>query len=252
MKLALITLFPEMIEALCRYGVVGRAFEQGLAHIALYNPRRYSEDKHGRVDDRPYGGGPGMVGSVQPWRAAINAAKREIQKQDKPARCIYLSPQGQLLTQQRLQALAREHALVLVSGRYEGLDERILMQDIDEEVSIGDYVLSGGELPAMVMIDALVRLLPGALGDQDSAANDSFSHGLLDSPHYTRPEEIEGKAVPEVLLSGDHAAIKRWRLQQMLGQTWLKRPELLQKREMSDEEHALLQEFQRQYQAENK
>ena len=244
-----------MIQGLREFGVIGRAFARGNAELNVVNPRQYSRDKHGTVDDRPYGGGPGMVACVEPWRDAIRAAKAAAQMSDNSDNsekqaplCVYLSPQGQPLTQTRLQAYCERvlqgQGLVLVAGRYEGLDERLIETEIDEECSIGDYVISGGELAAMVLIDGIVRLLPGVLGDEDSAANDSFSHGLLDSPHYTRPELIDGMAVPAVLLSGDHAAIRRWRLMQSLGQTWLKRPELLRQRPLSDEEKSLLLEFQ--------
>lgn len=251
-KFGVVSLFPELIQAFSQYGVVGRAFDSGKADLTVVNPRQFSRDKHGNVDDRPYGGGPGMVGCVEPWRDAIRSAKAALtgQASDRALqpRCIYLSPQGQLLNQARLQDFATQvmhgSGLVLICGRYEGLDERLIETEVDEECSIGDYVISGGELAALVLIDGIVRLLPGVLGDQDSAANDSFSRGLLDSPHYTRPEIIDGMAVPAVLLSGDHAAIARWRLQQALGQTWLKRPELLHDRPLNQEEQGLLQEFQ--------
>jgi len=256
-RFAVVSLFPEMIQAYSGFGVVGRAFDRGIAELNLINPRQFSRDKHGNVDDRPYGGGPGMVGCVEPWRDAIRAAKETLSAKSAQTStqvqpyCVYLSPQGRLLTQQRLQQFAdrimQGNALVLVAGRYEGLDERIIASEVDAECSIGDYVISGGELAALVLIDGIVRLLPGVLGDQDSAANDSFSQGLLDSPHYTRPEQIDGMTVPPVLLSGDHAAIQRWRRQQSLGQTWLKRPELLQNKALSKEDRALLEDFQQSF-----
>jgi len=245
---AVVSLFPEMLQTYCDYGVVGRAFQRGICNMEIVTPRDYSHDKHGNVDDRPYGGGPGMVASFEPWRDAIRAAKAVQATAVKRSHCVYLSPQGSVLQQADLQRFAQlllqGEGLVLVCGRYEGLDERLIKAEIDQEYSIGDFVISGGELAALVMIDGIARLLPEVLGDEDSAANDSFSHGLLDSPHYTRPERIAGMSVPAVLLSGDHAAIRRWRLQQALGQTWLKRPDLLSKRPLSEEEQELLLEFQ--------
>jgi len=251
-KFSVVSLFPEMIQAFTRYGVVGRAFDNRVAELGVVNPRQFSRDKHGNVDDRPYGGGPGMVACVEPWRDALRQAKASLYDEAAPApRCIYLSPQGKLLTQAALQdysaQLLQGQGLVLLCGRYEGLDERLIATEVDEELSIGDYVISGGELAALALIDGIVRLLPGVLGDQDSAANDSFSEGLLDSPHYTRPEVIDDMAVPSVLLSGDHAAIARWRLQQSLGQTWLKRPDLLRHKTLNADEQKLLREFQQQY-----
>lgn len=240
MRIEVVTLFPEMVATLLAFGVTGRAADRGLLQVRCRNPRDYTPDKHHTVDDRPFGGGPGMVMKVQPLRAAIHAA-REATGADTPV--IYLSPQGRRFEQQDAQRLAALEALVLVAGRYEGVDERVIEAEVDEELSIGDYVLSGGELPALVVIDALARLLPGALGDEDSAAQDSFMHGLLDYPHYTRPEEIDGKGVPEVLMNGDHAAIRRWRRKQALGRTWLRRPELVEKLELSADERELLNEF---------
>jgi tRNA (guanine37-N1)-methyltransferase len=235
-----VTLFPEMVELLLRFGVTGRAVERGLLEVGVCNPRDYTSDRHQTVDDRPYGGGPGMVMKVAPLRQAIATARK---RAGAAARVVYLSPQGRPLDQAGAQRLMQTAALVLIAGRYEGIDERVIEAEVDEELSIGDYVLSGGELPALVLIDALARLIPGALGDEDSAAQDSFMHGLLDCPHYTRPEEIDGRRVPEVLLSGDHAAIRRWRLQQMLGRTWLKRPDLLEELQLTAEQEQLLKDF---------
>jgi tRNA (guanine37-N1)-methyltransferase len=235
-----VTLFPESVHALLQFGVTGRAVERKLLEVGTSNPRDYATDKHKTVDDRPYGGGPGMVMKVETLRAAIHAAKG---RAGSGARVIYLSPQGRPLDQAGVQELSRHPALVLVAGRYEGVDERLIETEVDEEWSIGDYVLSGGELPSLVVIDALARLIPGALNDEESAAQDSFMNGLLDCPHYTRPEEIDGRRVPEVLLSGDHAAIRRWRMQQMLGRTWLRRPELLKDLALSAEQEKLLQDF---------
>jgi tRNA (guanine37-N1)-methyltransferase len=235
-----VTLFPEMVETLLRFGVTGRTAERGLLRVGTSNPRDHADDARKTVDDRPYGGGPGMVMKVDTLRAAIEEARG---RAGAGATVIYLSPQGRPLDQAALKRLSRETALVLIAGRYEGVDERVIEAEVDEELSIGDYVLSGGELPALVVIDALARLIPGALGDEDSAAQDSFMEGLLDCPHYTRPEEIDGRRVPEVLLSGDHAAIRRWRMQQMLGRTWQRRPELLKELKLSEEQEALLEEF---------
>lgn len=240
MRIEVVTLFPEMVHALLGFGVTGRAAERGVLRVGAWNPRDYATDARGTVDDRPFGGGPGMVMQVEPLRAAIRAA-RQTAGRDAPV--IFLSPQGRCFDQQEAQRLAGLPAMVLVAGRYEGVDERLIESEVDAELSIGDYVLSGGELPALVVIDALARLLPGALGDEDSALQDSFMHGLLDYPHYTRPETVDGLRVPAVLLSGDHAAIRRWRMQQALGRTWLRRPELLEKLELSKEQRALLDEF---------
>ncbi|MHB8404175.1 MAG: tRNA (guanosine(37)-N1)-methyltransferase TrmD [Gammaproteobacteria bacterium] len=240
MAIQVVTLFPEMLDALLAFGVTGRAVQRGLLKVQGWNPRDYTTDRHRSVDDRPFGGGPGMVMKVEPLRAAIRAARAAAGPQ---ARVIFLSPQGQRFEQQDAQRLAASAAAVLVAGRYEGVDERVIETEVDEELSIGDYVLSGGELAALVIIDALARLLPGALNDAESAAEDSFMHGLLDYPHYTRPEEVDGRRVPPVLMSGDHAAIRRWRRQQTLGRTWLRRPELLEKLELSADERSWLDEF---------
>ena len=240
MNIQIVTLFPESVTALLQFGVTGRAVERGLLAVGTHNPRDYATDKHKTVDDRPYGGGPGMVMKVETLRAAIGAARA---KAGTEAKVIYLSPQGRRLDQAGVRELATRGALVLVAGRYEGIDERLIETEVDEEWSIGDYVLSGGELPALVVVDALARLIPGALNDGESAAQDSFENGLLDCPHYTRPEEIDGRRVPEVLLSGDHAAIRRWRMQQMLGRTWQRRPDLLERLELDAEQKKLLDEF---------
>ncbi|MGE0341953.1 MAG: tRNA (guanosine(37)-N1)-methyltransferase TrmD [Porticoccaceae bacterium] len=224
MKVAVVTLFPEMFGALVDYGVSGRAVRNGLLEIRCFNPRDYTQDRHQTVDDRPYGGGPGMVMRPEPLGAAITAARAWTQG----ARVLYLSPQGRVLRHDAVMEMAgAARDLILIAGRYEGVDERIVALEVDEEWSIGDYVLSGGELPAMVLLDALIRQLPGALGDADSAQQDSFVAGLLDCPHYTRPPEYRGLGVPEVLLSGDHGAIERWRRQQAQARTVARRPDLL-------------------------
>ena len=239
MRIDVVTLFPEMIRQAAGYGIQGRAIQRGLLELETWNPRDYSEDRHAAVDDRPYGGGPGMVMQVQPLRAAIRAARSA----GSAAPVIYLSPQGRRLDQQKVLELAGLERLVLLTGRYEGIDERIIDMDVDEELSIGDYVLSGGELPALVVLDAVTRLLPGALGDEDSAQNDSFMDVLLDYPHYTRPEEIDGKRVPDVLISGNHSLIDRWRRKQALGRTWQRRPDLLEALQLDAEQQELLNEF---------
>lgn len=238
MRFDVVTLFPEMFEAL-RAGIPGRACDKGLASIHCWNPRDYADDIHRTVDDRPYGGGPGMVMKVEPLRAAISDAR----KASRGSKVIYLSPQGERFDQEAAQQMSQTDGLILLAGRYEGIDERLIELDVDEEWSLGDYVLSGGELAAMVMIDAMIRLLPGALGHRQSAQQDSHVDGLLDCPHYTRPEMIDGLMVPQVLLSGDHEKIRQWRLQQSLGRTWLRRPDLLKQRDMSAEESNLLNQF---------
>lgn len=237
MKFDIITLFPEMFAAL-NYGVIGRAINNNLVTLKLINPRDYSQDKHKRVDGRPYGGGPGMVMMAEPLSAAIKAAK----KNDGNAKAILLTPQGKLLNQNAVNSLIKNEHLILIAGRYEGVDERLLAADIDEW-SIGDYVLSGGEFAAMVLIDTMVRLLPNVLGDKDSAEQDSFMDGLLDCPHYTRPENFNGQNVPNVLLSGNHKEIAKWRLQQKLGRTFLRRPDLLKKCQLTTKEKDLLTKF---------
>ncbi len=240
MWVGVVTLFPEMFRAITDHGVSGRAVRNGLLNLEYWNPRDYTLDKHRTVDDRPYGGGPGMLMKVQPLRDAIRAARSAA---GEGARVIYLSPQGRRLDQQGVRELVKREKMVLVAGRYEGIDERLLETEIDEEWSVGDFVLSGGELPAMTMIDAVSRLVPGVLGHEDSASEDSFEEGLLDCPHYTRPEAIEGQRVPDVLLSGNHKEIRRWRLKQQLGRTWQRRPELLDGRELNSEQQCLLEEF---------
>lgn len=238
MKIAVITLFPEMFTAL-NVGISGRAIEKGLIDLTYWNPRTYTQDKYRTIDDRPYGGGPGMVMKYQPIVDAIHAAKTTLG----PSRTIHLTPQGQALTQQKVLDLSAYPSLIFLAGRYEGIDERIVETEIDEELSIGDYVLSGGELAAMVVIDAITRLLPEALGDASSAQQDSFMQGLLDHPHYTRPEDLGGRQVPDVLLQGNHAAISRWRLKQSLGRTWQRRPDLLTTQPLTKDEQMLLNEF---------
>jgi len=256
----LITLFPELIQQATGYGVLGRAIKQQQLNLLCFNPRDYAEDKHRTVDDRPYGGGPGMLMKVEPLAKAIMAAKEASEKQASEkqvaamsAKVVYLSPQGQQLNQQLVvNTAAQKNDLILLAGRYEGIDERLIESLVDEEWSVGDYVLSGGEFAALVVVDAITRLIPGVLGDDESAIQDSFMQGLLDCPHYTRPETVNGQKVPAVLLSGDHKAIQRWRLKQSLGRTWLRRPDLLAtlKAEASDwdnEKAALLAEFKAEY-----
>ncbi len=239
MKIALISLFPEMFNAVTDYGISGRAVKQGLLELASFNPRDYTEDRHQTVDDRPYGGGPGMVMMIEPLRRAIADAR---QWTDSETLVVYLSPQGKVLNQAAVNDFATQQSIILIAGRYEGIDERLIEAEVDDEWSIGDYVLSGGELPAMVLIDALIRQLPGALGHGDSAGQDSFAEGLLDCPHYTRPENYQGQEVPEVLLSGNHEKIRRWRLQQSLVRTQQRRPELMDRLELNKEQQALLRD----------
>jgi len=241
-----VTLFPPMFGAVTECGVTGRARDKGLYRLVLWNPRDFAANSYRSVDDRPYGGGPGMVMSAEPLEKAL-AAARERQKSSGVAqpRVIYLSPQGRVLNHRIVIELSRMQGLVLLAGRYEGVDERLIRRSVDDEVSIGDYVLSGGELAAMVVMDCVVRQLPGALGDSESANEDSFVDGLLDFPHYTRPERYSDEAVPEVLLSGNHADIKRWRLKQALGRTWRRRPDLLEQRAFTDEERLLLEEYKK-------
>ena len=251
MHFHVITLFPEMVGQITSDGVLGRAIKQGIIGLSCWNPRDFTQDRHRTVDDRPYGGGPGMLMKVQPLADAINAARLQAAG---PVKVIYLSPQGQRLNQQKVRQLAlpdaewKDASFILIAGRYEGIDERLIEQYVDEEISIGDYVLSGGELAAIVLIDSIARMLPGVLGDEDSAQQDSFMQGLLDCPHYTRPEQVNGRRVPDVLLGGDHKAIARWRLKQSLGRTWLRRPELLEHVQLNEEQQGLLDEYQREYQ----
>ena len=241
-RIALVSIFPEMFAALTDYGISGRAVKDGLLEVRCWNPRDFTSDRHRTVDDRPYGGGPGMVMLAEPLSHALNEA-RIWAEETGPARSIYLSPQGRQLDQQGVEQLSGSGNLVLLAGRYEGIDERIVDTLIDEEWSIGDYVLSGGELAAMVLVDAVTRLIPGALGHNLSAVEDSFAQGLLDCPHYTRPEEFAGRTVPEVLLSGNHEKIRRWRLKQALGRTQQRRPDLLESLALSPEQAKLLDEF---------
>lgn len=241
-----ITLFPEMFDAITQYGITGKANRNSIFHLNTWNPRDFTKDKHRTVDDSPYGGGPGMVMMAQPLDEAINQARTRQAALGISPTVIYLSPQGERLDHGLVTQLGALPGLILLCGRYEGIDERLIARQVDREVSIGDYVISGGELAAMVLIDSVVRQIPGALGDSESANQDSFVDGLLDYPHYTRPEEYQGNAVPEVLVSGNHAHIRHWRLQQALGRTWLKRPDLLALKYvhgLTKEEEKLLEEF---------
>jgi tRNA (guanine37-N1)-methyltransferase len=240
MRIVVVTLFPEFVEHAVRFGVLGRALERGVLAVETVNPRQFATDVHKTVDDRPYGGGPGMVLKAEPLREAMAAAAARVPA----ARRVYLAADGAPLTQRKVAEYAGLEALVLVAGRYEGVDERFVDECVDECVSTGDVVLSGGELPALLVIDAVARLLPGTLGDAESAIQESFTDGLLDWPHYTRPEVWAGRAVPPVLVGGNHAAIARWRLKQSLGRTWLRRPDLLARRELTDVERRLLEEYQ--------
>ncbi|MBP9721645.1 MAG: tRNA (guanosine(37)-N1)-methyltransferase TrmD [Gammaproteobacteria bacterium] len=243
MKFSIITLFPELFKNYFSMGVVGRAVQNNLVSVDYYNPRDYTDNKYGSVDDKPYGGGAGLVLSPQPLIEAINTAKKHIPD----AKVIYLTPQGNQLTQKAISVYAEEKKpLVLLCGRYEGIDQRVIEHYVDQEYSIGDYILSGGELPALVLLDSIIRLLPGALGDAKSAQNDSFSEnlsGFLEYPHYTRPNQYIGLKVPEVLQSGNHQQIKRWREKQVLGRTWLRRPNLLECVRLTLEQQELLAEF---------
>jgi len=250
MRFDVVTIFPAMFEALSRHGITRRALEEKLFELALWDPREFTTDNYRRVDDRPYGGGPGMVMMPEPLQAAIDAAKGAQRASGVEApKVVLMSPQGERLTESLVKKLAEEKGLVLVAGRYEGIDERLVAESVDLEVSIGDYVTSGGELPAMVLVDCLVRRLPGSLNDAESAMQDSFSQGLLDWPHYTRPEEWKEGRVPDVLLSGNHAAIARWRRKQALGRTWVRRPDLVDEQSLSREDRQLLEEYLREEQA---
>jgi tRNA (guanine37-N1)-methyltransferase len=240
MQIAVVSLFPEMVGQVGEYGVVGRAVERQLLSLHCENPRDFANDVHRTVDDRPYGGGPGMVLKFEPTAAAIRATRDRLPA-GSPVVC--LSPQGKVFDQAAARRFAGLPGLILLAGRYEGVDERLIEKEVDEELSLGDFVLSGGEIAAMAVIDAVARLLPGVLGDEDSAAQDSFMQGLLDHPHYTRPETIEGQSVPAVLLSGDHARIARWRYKQALGRSYLRRPDLVRKLELDHEQRKLLDEF---------
>lgn len=240
MHFDVISLFPEMVATIAEYGVVGRAQRRGLITLDIENPRDHTNDVHRTVDDRPYGGGPGMVMKYEPLAGAVKAARA---RSPKGSPVVYLSPQGRVFSQAIAKRYAALPGLILLAGRYEGVDERLIDSQVDEELSVGDFVLSGGEVPAMAVIDAVVRLLPGVLGDEESAAQDSFMEGLLDHPHYTRPELVDGCNVPDVLLSGDHAEIARWRMKQALGRSFLRRPDLLEKLDLDGEQQALLDEF---------
>ncbi len=240
MQLQIVTLFPDMVRTVADYGVVGRAVDRGIVSLQSTNPRDFAADVHRTVDDRPYGGGPGMVMKYKPVAAALKAARDEVPA-GSPVVC--LSPQGAVFNQATAQRFAALPGMVFLAGRYEGIDERLIEAEVDEELSLGDFVLSGGEIAAMAVIDAVVRLLPGVLGDEASAQQDSFMEGLLDHPHYTRPEEIAGRRVPEVLLSGDHARIAKWRYQQALGRSFLRRPDLVAKLDLNDEQQKLLDDF---------
>ena len=235
-----ISLFPEMVATIGEYGVVGRARKRGLVGLDVENPRDHTSDVHRTVDDRPYGGGPGMVMKYEPLAAAVEAMRA---RAPEGSPVVYLSPQGRVFDQATARRYASLPGVILLAGRYEGVDERLIEAQVDEELSLGDFVLSGGEVAAMAVMDAVVRLLPGVLGDDESAAQDSFMEGLLDCPHYTRPEEVDGRKVPDVLLSGDHAEIARWRLKQALGRSYLRRPDLVEKMALDDEQQALLDEF---------
>ncbi len=251
MKFSVVTLFPQMFEAITEFGITSRAVKKGHIEVSTVNPRDFTEDKHRTVDDRPYGGGPGMVMMVEPMKKAIHRAKTQLvdsntepTKVAASSKVFYLSPQGAALTQAKAKEIAQLSAVVLIAGRYEGLDQRLIDNEIDEEISIGDFVVSGGELPAMLLIDAVARCLPDVLGHNQSAEEDSFANGLLDHPHYTKPVEHNDGSVPEVLLGGNHEHIRLWRLKQSLGQTWLKRPDLLEDKDLSREEQQLLADFQ--------
>lgn len=243
MKIQALTLFPEMFAAIGEYGVTGRAAKQGIWSFCAINPRRFADNRLGYIDDRPFGGGPGMIMMAQPLQAAIDEAVANCSGNPASRRVIYLSPQGAPLTHQKVSELAGYDNLILLCGRYEGVDERLLQSSVDEEISVGDFVVSGGELPAMMLMDAVLRLIPGVLGDIESAAQDSFANGLLDCPHYTRPSEFCGMAVPEVLKSGNHAAIAEWRLEQALRRTLNRRPDLLEGRALIPQEARLLQKI---------
>ncbi|MDO8845559.1 MAG: tRNA (guanosine(37)-N1)-methyltransferase TrmD [Methylicorpusculum sp.] len=241
MRFDIITLFPEMVIGASGYGVTGKAIQSGLVSLKAWNPRDYTVDKYRTVDDRPYGGGPGMVMKYQPLFDTVNAIKAE--QKNKKLKVVYLSPQGRPISQSLLTQASELEQLILIAGRYEGIDERFVQQVCDEEWSLGDYVISGGELAALIVVDGITRLLPGVLGDEESAKQDSHMDGLLDFPHYTRPEKIDEDSVPAVLLSGNHADIERWRTKQALGRTWLKRPDLLKNKPLDEMQRKLLEEF---------
>lgn len=245
-----VTLFPEMFRAVTESGIPRKAREAGLWQLALWNPREFTSDHHRTADDRPYGGGPGMVMLAEPLENALDAvAAAQVEEGGERGKVIYLSPQGRKLDHPGVMEMAGRSRMTLLCGRYEGVDERLLERRVDEELSLGDFVLSGGELAAMALIDAVVRQMPGALGDSQSVLDESFADGLLDCPQYTRPEVYRGTGVPEVLLSGHHKNIRRWRLKQSLGRTWLRRPELMAARKLNEEERALLEEFRRDHES---
>lgn len=244
MKFSIVTLFPEMFKAITESGITSRAVKNGLIELDYVNPRDFTQDVHRTVDDRPYGGGPGMLMLVEPLLAAIAQARSHLAARGVgQPKVVYVSPQGKRFDQHAARSFSQQPGMIFLCGRYEGIDERVIELAVDEEWSIGDYVLSGGELPVMAMIDATARLLPGVLGHKDSASEDSFFEGLLDCPHYTRPEDYQGRVVPPVLLSGNHAAIRRWRLKQSLGRTWQRRPDLLEGKTLTSEQAKLLQEY---------
>ena len=247
MQIGVVTLFPEMFAAVTEFGISGRAVKNGLVTVDFWNPRNFTADKHRTVDDKPFGGGPGMLMKTEPLVASIRAARAALSRGQHACKVIYLSPQGPVLNQAKITEFASQPELVLVCGRYQGIDSRILDVEIDEECSLGDFVLSGGELAAMALLDAVIRFQPGSLGDEDSARYDSFANGLLHSPEYTRPQLFAGQQVPEVLLSGDHEAIRVWRLKNSLGTTWLKRPDLLQALNLDREQQELLEQFINEY-----
>ncbi len=248
MQIAIVTLFPEMFSAISDYGISSRAVRSDLVKLDFYNPRDFTTDKHRTVDDKPFGGGPGMLMKTEPLLKAVAAAKTTVAEAGGgDAKVIYLSPQGRKIDQQAVIELARRDSMIMICGRYQGIDNRVLEKVVDEEWSLGDFVISGGEIAAMALIDSIIRFQPGALGDEDSAQQDSFSNGLLHSPEYTRPQSFMGQDVPAVLLSGDHEAIRKWRLQQSLGMTWLKRPDLLEALELDSEQEQLLEEFKREH-----
>jgi tRNA (guanine37-N1)-methyltransferase len=250
MRFDVVTIFPEMFDALLDHGITRRAMDAGVFALKAWDPRQFATDNYRRIDDRPYGGGPGMVMMAEPLQAALEAAKAAQREAGVAApQVVLMSPQGERLDEALVRQLSAEPGLVVIAGRYEGVDERLVRRSVDREVSIGDYVTSGGELPAMVLIDCIVRRLPGSLNDAESASQDSFSAGLLDWPHYTRPEEWNGAKVPDVLLSGNHAAIARWRRKQALGRTWDRRPELIDEKSLAREDRQLLEEYRREQQA---
>ena len=256
MQIGVVTLFPEMFAALTDYGISSRAIQNELVSLGFWNPRNYATDKHRMVDDKPFGGGPGMLMKTEPLVASIQAAKEGVRRGPlaqamQQAKVVYLSPQGKPLKQAHIAELAKRPNMVLVCGRYQGIDTRVIDSEVDEEWSLGDFVVSGGELAAMALIDAMIRLQPGALGDEGSAVEDSFANGLLHSPEYTRPKEFEGRKVPSILLSGDHEAIRVWRLKQSLGSTWLKRPDLLGLLTLDGEQQELLEQFINEYESQN-